>query len=102
MNMRSVKLLLILVFFCVIAHVASAEPLNKATLIGRWDYTSYTLLQKGKPSGTVQLKPGTLSYTYREDGTWEMEAGDATHTRLNGSFEVHGTELIMKKADGSP
>jgi hypothetical protein len=81
--------------------MAPAAPLDKATLIGRWDYTSYTILQKGKPSGTVQFKPGTMLFTYREDGTWKMEAQDASHTKLNGSYEVHGAELIMKKADGS-
>ena len=101
-TMRSIKLLLIPTFFLVIANLAYADPLDKTALVGRWDYTSYAILQKGKLSGTVQFKPGTMLFTYRDDGTWEMEAGDATHTRLNGSYEVHGTELIMKKADGSP
>ena len=31
-----------------------------------------------------------------------MQAADATHTALNGTYEVHGAELIMKKSDGSP
>jgi hypothetical protein len=102
MRLRSTKLPLIFAYLCVIAHVAFADPLDKTALIGRWDYTSYTMLQKGKPSGTVQFKPGTMLFSYHENGTWEMEAADATHTRLNGSYEVRGTELIMKKADGSP
>ncbi|NYF52432.1 hypothetical protein [Tunturiibacter gelidoferens] len=52
-------------------------------------------------SGAVQFKPRTMLFTYHEGGAWEMEAGDATHTKLNGSYEVHDTELIMKKTDGS-
>jgi hypothetical protein len=101
MRLRSPKLLFIPVFFCLIAHVGYADPLEKAALIGKWDYTSFTVLQKGKPSGTVQFKPGTMVFIYREDGTWEMEAADATHTKLSGTYEVHGNELIMKKSDGS-
>jgi hypothetical protein len=100
-EMRSIKSVTALGFFFVIAQVASADPLAKAALIGKWDYTSYTLLQKGKPSGTLQFKPHTMLFTYHEDGTWEMEASDATHTILNGRFEIHGSELIVKKADGS-
>jgi hypothetical protein len=101
MRLRSPKLLFILAFFCLLARVGKADPLDRTALIGKWDYTSYTAHQKGKPSGTVQFKPGGMVFTYREDGTWEMEADDATRTKLNGSYEVHGTELIMKKADGS-
>lgn len=100
-KMRPIKTWLILMFFFATVHVAHAEPLAKAALIGRWDYTTYTALQKGKPVGAVQFKPLTMLFTYREDGTWEMEAADTTHTRLSGNFEIHGTELIMKKADGS-
>jgi hypothetical protein len=101
MRLRSQKLPFILAFLCLIVRIGYADPLEKA-LIGKWDYTSFTVLQKGKPSGTVQFKPGTMVFTYREDGTWEMEAADATHTKLSGSYEVHGNELILKKADGSP
>jgi hypothetical protein len=101
-EMRSTKLVITLGFFFMIAQMASADPLGKAALIGTWDYTSYTLIQKGKPSGTLQFKPHTMLFTYHEDGTWEMEASDSTHTTHNGSFEIHGSELIMKKADGSP
>jgi hypothetical protein len=100
-EMRSIKLVTTLGFFFVVAQMASADPLGKAALIGKWDCTSYTVLQKGKRSGTLQFKPHTMLFTYQEDGTWEMEASDATHTILNGSFEIHGSELIMKNTDGS-
>ena len=30
-----------------------------------------------------------------------MEAADATHTQLNGSFELRGNDLVLKKTDGS-
>jgi hypothetical protein len=102
MRLGSIKFLLIIALFCATPHLAFSEPLDKADLIGRWDYTSYTALQNGKLHGTVQFKPGTMVFTYHENGTWEMAAADATHTKLNGNYEIHGTELIMKKADGSP
>ena len=102
MKMRVITLLAIFTFCLPFALIASTKTLDKAALIGTWDYTSYTLIQKGKPSGTLQFKPHTMLFTYHEDGTWEMEASDSTHTTHNGSFEIHGSELIMKKADGSP
>jgi hypothetical protein len=102
MSLRQIKLILTFAFSCALADRASSAVLDKTALVGKWDYTSYTLLQKGKPSGILHFKPGTMLFTYRADGTWEMEAADATHTRLNGSYEIHSSELIMKKADGSP
>jgi hypothetical protein len=100
MKLRSPWLLLFL-SLCLSAPLAYAVSLDKSTLAGVWDYTTYTLLQKGKPAGTIQFKPRSMLFTYREDGTWEMEANDTTHTRMNGSYAVHGNELILKKADGS-
>jgi hypothetical protein len=87
---------------CAVVNLAFAAPLDKIALIDKWDYASYTLLQDGRPSGTAHFSPGTMVFTYRGDGAWEMEAADATHTRLNGSYEVRDSELIMRKADGSP
>ena len=102
---RSKSNLVRLVVFAVLLAVstlASAGPIEKQALVGRWDYTSYTLLEKGKPTGTVQFKPGSMVFTYHEDGTWKMEATDASHTRLNGTYKlVNGSELILVKADGS-
>ncbi|MBB5338322.1 hypothetical protein [Tunturiibacter gelidoferens] len=101
MELLTMRNLFTFAFLFAIANVVSAAQLDKATLIGQWDYTSYTILQRGRPSGAVQFKPRTMLFTYHEGGAWEMEAGDATHTKLNGSYEVHDTELIMKKTDGS-
>lgn len=96
------KLVFAFALSCVVANLAFAAPLDKIALIGKWDYTSYTLLHNGHPSGTINFKPGALSFIYNNDGSWAMEAYDATHTKLNGSYEIHGAELIMRKADGSP
>ncbi len=48
---------------------AFAAPLTKTALIGRWDSTTYTGLRKGKPIGTIQFKPNTMVFTYRQDDT---------------------------------
>jgi hypothetical protein len=79
---------------------AFADPLEKA-LIGKWDSTSYTVVQQGVPGESVQMKPGTMVFTYRDDGTWVMEAADEGHTTLNGTYAIQGTELILMKPDGS-
>jgi hypothetical protein len=100
MKLRAPWLLLFLSLYLRVPFTYAAS-LDKTALAGTWDYTTYTLLEKGKPAGTVQFKPRTMLFTYREDGTWEMEANDATHTKMNGSCEVHGNELILKKVDGS-
>jgi hypothetical protein len=101
MSSRSIKPLIALAISFGVANLAAAAPLDKSALVGAWNYTSYALLQDGRPSGAAHFAPGTLVFTYREDGTWEMEAADATHTRLSGSYEIHGSELIMRKVDGS-
>lgn len=98
---RKVNVFLAIVFCLGAAQSACAQSLDGAALVGSWDYTSYTLIENGKPSGTVQFKPRSMLFTYRADRTWQMEASDLTHTRLSGGYELHGSELIMKKADGS-
>jgi hypothetical protein len=93
--------LLVLAFCCVVAPVASANSFDRTGLIGKWDCTSLTNLQDGRPFGTVHFNPGVMSYTYSDDGTWVMEAQISKHTKLNGRYEIHGSELVMRNADGS-
>jgi hypothetical protein len=102
MGSGRIRLLLVGALLCLFSRLVSGDPLDKSALIGKWDYTSFTILQNGSVSGVAHFAPGTMVFTYRENGTWEMEATDARRTRLNGTFEVKGNELIMKKADGSP
>ncbi len=81
---------------------ASGASIDKAALVGSWDYTTYTMLKKGKPVGTIQFKPRSMVFTYNDDGTWQMQADDATHTHRNGTYELlHGSELVLKNPDGS-
>lgn len=43
-----------------------------------------------------------MVFTYSEDGTWQMQADDATHTHRSGRYELlHGSELVLKNQDGS-
>lgn len=82
---------------------AAGTPIDKAALVGSWDYTTYTMLKKGKPAGTIQFKPRSMVFTYNDDGTWQMQADDATHTHRSGTYELlHGLELVLKNSDGSP
>jgi hypothetical protein len=100
MKTRLIGMLLTASTLLVANYAAFADPLDKA-LIGRWDSTSYTVVQRGAPGDSVQMKPGTMVFTYRDDGTWVMEAADQGHTTLNGTYAIQGTELIMMKPDGS-
>jgi hypothetical protein len=99
--MRIPTLALVLVIPILTSHAVLAETPDKTALIGMWDYASYTGLENGKPLGTLNFKPNTMVFTYQRDGTWEMRAADATHTALAGTYELRGTELILKKQDGS-
>lgn len=99
--MRILAKVLILLFLFLRTFDALAAPFAKADLVGRWEYTSFTIIENGKPSGTAHFGPGTMVFTYHENGAWEMEADDPRHTKLNGSYELRDSELIMKKADGS-
>jgi len=82
---------------------AAGAPVDKAALVGSWDYTTYTMLKKGKPVGTVQFKPRSMVFTYNDTGAWQMQADDATHTHRSGTYELlHGSELVLKNSDGSP
>lgn len=82
---------------------AAGATIDKAALVGSWDYTTYTMLKKGKPAGTIQFKPRSMVFTYNGDGTWQMQADDATHTHRNGTYELRdGSELVLRNPDGSP
>jgi hypothetical protein len=84
------------------AQLATSALISKATIAGTWDCISLTALEKGKPSGTVRFNARNVVFTYGEDDSWQMESNlSHTHTKLNGKFELHENELILKKADGS-
>lgn len=96
-------LALILLSLSTVPLFAAGASIDKAALVGSWDYTTYTMLKKGKPVGTIQFKPRSMVFTYNDDGTWQMQADDATHTRRSGTYElVHGSELVLENSDGSP
>ena len=84
------------------AQLATPAPISKATIAGTWDCTTLTAIEKGKPSGTVRFNPGNIVFAYGGDESWQMESiRSHTHTKLNGRFELHENELILRKTDGS-
>lgn len=83
-------------------QIAMSASISKATIAGTWDCVTLTALEKGAQSGTVRFNPRNVVFTYGEDGSWQMESNlSHSHTKLNGKFELHENELILKKADGS-
>ncbi len=73
-------------------------------LIGTWDYISITALKNGKPFGTVHFQPGQWTVTFAEDATWIMKSPPSFSKpySTNGTYDVHGRELNMKRADAEP
>jgi hypothetical protein len=91
-----------LVSLLLCGQIAISAPISKTAIAGTWDCATLTALDKGKQSGTVRFNPKNMVFTYGEDGSWQMESNlSRSHTKLNGKFELHENELILKKADGA-
>ena len=95
------RILLALTLCSTGAHFGFAAALDPSALIGKWNYTSFTMIKNGKATGTAHFTVGTMVFTYFENGTWEMQAADANRTHLTGTYTIRENELIMKKTDGS-
>ena len=98
------KLLLcatLLALSVTLVHVSFAELLTQTALIGVWDCKTAAMNNHGKPGAGIEFKPRSMVYTFRNDGKWAMEAGDSTHTKKSGAYQLHGSELILKNQDGS-
>jgi hypothetical protein len=83
---------------------AAGSPKAPPEVIGTWDYTSMTALKNGKPFGTVHFRPGQWTVTFNQDATWVMQppSPPAKPGGLNGTYAVHGRDVDMKLANGSP
>lgn len=76
-----------------------AEPVTRARLLGTWDYRSFAGMLHGHPTGKLEMAPGTMVFSYSEDGKWMLQT--AEHDKRAGTFLLRSSELIMKDADGS-
>ena len=66
---------------------------DPAALVGTWDLVSVTSSGFGGPVETVAVAPGTETYTFRADGTFEhVREGVAQAT---GTYEVEGASLRL-------
>lgn len=94
-----------LAFACLVGlGVAGGSSKVLPELVGTWDYTSMTALKNGKPFGTVHFQPGQWTVTFNQDATWVMKppSPPAKPGGLSGSYAVHGHDVDMKLANGSP
>jgi hypothetical protein len=90
-----------------LAAPGAAGDLSKTAreLIGTWDYMSLTALKDGKPFGTVHFQPGQWTLTLNQDATWTMKQPSPSAKPagiVNGTYEVRGHDVDMKRVDGSP
>lgn len=92
--------LLAAVFACLMAWGAVGG--NPSPLVGTWSFKSLTALQNGKPFGTVHLKQGQVTTTFRPDGTWVTDTTIPNPHQLTGTYQIHGDVLEMKRSDGKP
>lgn len=90
----------------VLVGLSIADGRSKAPppkLIGTWNYTSMTALKNGKPFGTISFHLGQWTVAFNQDATWVMKTPSNVNSRgLNGTYEVHGSDVDMKLANGKP
>jgi hypothetical protein len=99
-----IYLMVCLAALCGPLTILASAPISAEIIAGTWDCVTMIALENGKHSGTVRFNPGNIMYTYRADDSWQMETNlTKTHdkARINGSFKLHGSELILTKEDGS-
>lgn len=105
MKPRELDYLVLFAVVCLMGvNAVGGSPKAPPEMVGRWDYTSMTALKNGKPFGTVHFRPGRWTVTFNEDATWVMKppSPPAKPEGLNGSYAVHGHDVDMKLANGSP
>jgi hypothetical protein len=105
MKSRKFEYLIVLVSICLMGlDAAGGSAKAPLEMIGTWNYTSMTALKNGKPFGTVHFRPGQWTVTFNQDATWVMKppSPPAKPGGLNGSYAVHGHDVDMKLANGSP
>jgi hypothetical protein len=94
---------LTIVVFSLVSELHASTPISEKTIAGTWACASLTALENGKQSGTVKFNPGNITFTFAEDGTWQMETNlTKTHekTRIKGNLILHENELVLKYPDG--
>jgi hypothetical protein len=105
MKSRSFDSLILVVLVCLTGLDAAGGPAKvPPEVVGTWGYTSMTALKNGKPFGTVHFRPGQWTVTFNQDATWAMKppSPPAKPEGLSGSYAVHGHDVDMKLANGSP
>ena len=85
----------------IAAPVVASQTFTVATLRGSWELHTACMNNHGKPGACIEMKPGSLRFVFKSEGTWTSVAQDANKTSKNGLYEIRGGRLILKNADGS-
>ncbi|HEV7220524.1 MAG: hypothetical protein ACHP8A_11940 [Terriglobales bacterium] len=95
---------IVLAVLCLVELDVAGSSNDLPELIGTWDYTSMTALKNGKPFGTVHFHSGQWTVTFNQDATWAMKppSPPAKPGGLTGSYALHGHDVDLKLANGSP
>ncbi len=92
--MREMKSKILLILVCVgllALGLAKASSELPQELVGVWDYASLTI----SSGATVHFKPGQWTLKLSADATWLMQGPLPNAKPVNGTYEVHGSELKM-------
>ena len=81
--------------------IARSSPVTPSAIIGSWELHTVCTNNHGKPGTCIEMKHGSMEFTFSPDGNWKMVANDQSGTKKAGSYEIRKERLVLKNADGS-
>jgi len=78
-----------------------SSPITSTAITGAWELRTACMNEHGKPGACIEMKHGSMEFTFSPDGNWNMVANDQSGTKKAGSYEIRKERLVLKNADGS-
>ncbi len=85
----------------ITSATARSSPITPAAISGSWELLTACSNNHGKPGSCIEMKHGSMEFTFGSDGDWSMVANDQNGTKKVGSYEVRKEQIVLKNADGS-
>ena len=101
MSSRTSYFLLTAAAWTLLTAIANATSIAPASLSGSWELRTACMNDHGRPGACIEMKPGSLQFTFVPDGKWSSAAQDPNRTKKAGTYEVRANKLILKNSDGS-
>ena len=82
--------------------IANSSPITSAAIGGSWELRTTCTDHHGQPGSCIEMKHGSLEFTFGADGSWNSVANDRDgRTTREGKYEIRKERIILKNADGS-